>query len=62
MLDFSIHHLDTLSNFFDFCRNLEYGWVDTNGRKHHGPNNSPEYRLQTPSETLSRQIGYSQIQ
>ena len=57
MLDFSIHHLDTLSNFFDFCRNLEYGWVDTNGRKHHGPNNSLEYRLQTPSETLSRQIG-----
>ncbi len=25
-------------------------------------NNSPEHRLQTPSETLSRQIGYSQIQ
>lgn len=57
MSNFTTYHLDTLPEFFDFCRNLEYGWVDAKGRKHHGPNNSPEYHLQTPDETLQRQIG-----
>lgn len=57
MPDFSAYHLDTLDDFFNFCRNLEYGWIDDSGHKHHGPNNSPEYHLQTPTETLSRKIG-----
>lgn len=57
MFDFETDNSATLTDFFDFCRNLEYGWVDSKGRKHHEPNNSPEYHLQTPAETMTRQIG-----
>lgn len=57
MFNFEANGYAALADFFDFCRNLEYGWVDAKGRKHHGPNNSPEYHLQTPAETMARRIG-----
>ncbi len=47
----------TLLDFFEICRQLEYGWVDHSGVKHHGANNSPEYFLQTPEEVLNSEIG-----
>ncbi len=36
---------------------LEYGWVDTKGKKHYGSNNNDlEYHLQKPEETIERNI------
>ena len=56
MPDFTALGCDTLNQFFDFCRKLEYGWVDAAGRRRKDPNHSPEYHLQTPIETISRRI------
>lgn len=57
MIDWSKHKLETMVEFFEFCRNLEYGWIDHAGRKHYEPNGSPEYFLQTPAEVLQNRIG-----
>lgn len=57
MLDWSKYGCEDLAGFFEFCRNLEYGWVDRAGEKHRGANNSDEYGLQSPGDLLEKRVG-----
>lgn len=54
--DFQAYHLETMDDFYNFCQNLPYGWIDHQGNKHRGVNNSNEYFLQSPAEVLKNQI------
>lgn len=57
MIDWTKYGCEDLAGFFEFCRNLEYGWVDRKGEKHKGANNSDEYALQAPAELVESRIG-----
>lgn len=57
MIDWPKYGCGDLVGFFEFCRNLEYGWVDQNGIRHEGANNSDEYALQTPMELMKSRVG-----
>lgn len=55
--DFTKYNITSLESLYNFCQNIDYGWIDHNGNKHHGINNSSEYFLQSPVELLENQIG-----
>lgn len=56
MLDWSKYGCEDLTGFFEFCRNLEYGWADQDGKRHHGVNDN-RYYLQSPADLLESRIG-----
>lgn len=46
-----------LDSLYSYTRNITYGWMDSKGKKHFCSNNDDlEYHLQTPEETLERNI------
>ncbi len=46
-----------LNNLYQYTREIDYGWMDIKGEKHFGSNSDDlEYHLQTPKETLERNI------
>lgn len=46
-----------LEFLYKYALKIEYGWIDTKGQKHYCSNSDDkEYHLQTPEETLERNI------
>lgn len=54
---FQKNGITTTEDLFNFCTKLDYGWVEKNGTKHAGVNDSRKYSLQSPEELLKSQIG-----
>lgn len=46
-----------LNSLYQYTQKIDYGWMDTKEEKHFGSNSDDlEYHLQTPKETLERNI------
>lgn len=52
------YNMSTIQEFFEYCsKEIRYGWIGQNGKRHEGVNDSKSYLLQSSEELMKSKLG-----